>query len=235
MKILGYTPELSVLIPCYNEKSTILEVIRRVKEVPIEKEIIVVSDGCTDGTRQLLKQAAHNFGGFRAVYHKRNLGKGCAIRSALKKARGRFVIIQDADLELDPYDYPELLRPVRGGKATVVFGSRFKVNSASISPMSRLGNFVVTTLANLLYGMKISDEACCYKVMPTELMRSLNLHSSHFDFCPEVTAKLRKRGYKICEVPVQFNPRTVSQGKKIGWKDGFEAVWTLIKYRFIDD
>jgi dolichol-phosphate mannosyltransferase len=232
MKIPSLKPELSVIVPCYQEKATILELIKRVQAVDIDKEILVVSDGCTDGTYPLLKKAYAEGGGFRLIRHKVNLGKGHSIRHALHKAHGKWVIIQDADLELDPGDYFSLLAPLREGRATVVFGSRFKVNPPEIPFYSKIANFIVTLMANILYGANISDEACGYKVMSVELMKSLNLRATRFDFCPEVTAKVLLLGHKIHEVPVKFRPRTYAEGKKINWKDGLEAVWLLLKYRF---
>lgn len=227
--------ELSVIIPCYNERSTILKLLGKVRKVPISKEIIIICDGSTDGTRKVLEEELKNnpSDDFRVIFHERNKGKGASVRTGLKAASGNIVIIQDADLELNPDDYVHLLQPLKDG-AKVVFGTRFPGSRKSSIPVySRFANWCVTTLANLLYGANISDEACGYKVMSLDLYRSLKLECDGFDICPEITAKVCRKNYKINEVPVQFNPRSFSEGKKVQWKHGFEAVWKLIKYRMI--
>lgn len=225
--------DISVIIPCYNEKGTILTLLNKVRAVSIPKEIIVVCDGSTDGTRELLEEEYRTHGGpdFKVLYSERTNGKGSSIRMGLSVAEGEIVIIQDADLELNPEDYFRLLQPFKDG-AQVVFGSRFRMNKPKIALYSHFANWCVTFLSNVLYGAKLTDAACCYKVMRLELYRSLRLECNGFDFCPEVTSKVRKKGYSIVEVPVQFNPRSFKEGKKIQWKHGFEAVWKLIKYRF---
>lgn len=228
--------DISVIVPCYNEKETILSLINKINDVAFKKEIIVVCDGSTDGTREILKKMEKQTGIndlFKVIYHESNKGKGASVKTGLAAARGKIAVIQDADLELSPSDYINLLEPFKKG-AQVVFGTRFKNNRPKIAFYSRFANWCVTWLANLLYNANISDEACGYKIMSVELYRSLNLECSGFDFCPEVTAKVCRKGYKIFEVPVQFNPRTFKEGKKIHWKHGFEAVWKLIKYRIVN-
>ena len=224
---------ISVIIPCYNERNTIIPLLERIRKVSIEKEIIIVCDGSTDGTREILEEEHGKCGGqnFKVLYHRVNRGKGASIRMGLSVAKNDIVIIQDADLELNPEDYTRLLQPFENG-AQVVYGSRFKEGKPRIPFYSRFANWCVTFLANFLYQANITDEACGYKLMRLELYRALKLECNGFDFCPEVTAKVRRKGYSIVEVPVQFDPRTASEGKKIRWKHGFETVWKLIKYRF---
>ncbi len=224
---------LSVIMPVYNERQTVLEVIRRVEAVDIPKEIIIVDDASTDGTRELLKTVQGN--GIRLIYHTDNQGKGASIRSALRFAVGDLVIIQDGDLELDPADYPKLVTPIVEGKAQVVYGSRQRApNSPPVNFLFILGTTFITKLTNLLYGSNLTDEATCYKVLPLDLLRSIDVRARRFEFCPEVTAKVLRQGIRITEVPVQYFPRTVDGGKKIRWRDGLSAAWTLIKLRFLD-
>lgn len=224
--------KLSIIIPAYNEEKTIKEIIKRVKdqEIPnIQKEIIVVDDGSTDKTYEILKSIV----GINLLRHVENKGKGQAIRTGLTKVTGDLVLIQDADLELSPEDYPDLLRPMLNGKTEVVYGSRFfnKKNFTHSFPYYSGGRFV-TFVTNLLYGTRITDEPIGYKLFKTDLLKNLNLKCKRFEFCPEVTAKIAKRKIKIHEVPVSYNPRTKSEGKKLGVKDGIQAIWTLVKYRF---
>ncbi|MBN1823305.1 MAG: glycosyltransferase family 2 protein [Endomicrobiales bacterium] len=228
-------PKISVIVPCYNEKNTIMEILTRVEAVKIDKEMIVVCDGSTDGTKELLKAKEAGFAakGTKVLYNEKNMGKGAAIRRGLSVANGEIVITQDADLELNPDSYEKLLEPFKKGEK-VVFGSRFLENPPKIAFYSKFANWLVTFLANILYGARITDEACGYKVMSLEIYRSLELESNGFDFCAEVTAKVRKKGYRIHEVPVSFKPRTYKEGKKIQWVNGFETVWKLLKYRFAD-
>lgn len=226
--------KLSVIIPVYNEMRTIAEILRRVKLVDIPKEVIVVDDGSTDGTRDYLR-SLESREGFKVLYQDKNMGKGAAIRKAIDHVSGDIVIIQDADLEYDPQDYRKVIAPIFEGRANVVYGSRY-INPANDLPWTRykVGVLALTAVANLLYGAGITDEATCYKAFKADVLKSLPLKCKRFEFCPEVTAKVRKRGYRIEEVPISFHYRTVKEGKKIGWKDGLEAVLTLIKYRFID-
>jgi len=228
-------PLLSVIIPVYNEKNTVWKMIEKVYNVEINKEIIVVCDGSADGTREVLKELEKK-GKFRKttyLYHKKNLGKGAAVRTGLDIARGEITIVQDADLEQDPGDYHALIKPIVSGKEKVVFGSRFKSSKPKLVLLSKIANMVVTFLANALYDAGITDAACGYKVMPTSLYRSLNLKSSGFDICPETIVKLKKRKIPIYEVPVKFFPRGKKSGKKIKWQDGFVAVYSYFKYLFI--
>jgi len=228
-------PEISVIIPVYNEKNTILEIIRRVKAVKIPKEIIIVDDFSTDGTREVLRRI--NDKEIKIFYHEKNYGKSHALRTGIKKINGKIAIIQDADLEYDPQDYPSLIRPILEGKTKVVYGTRFPRYKKRLSLFKNkfyLANKILTLTSNILYNTKITDEPTCYKIFDTNVLKSIRLKSERFEFCPEVTAKVRKLGFKIYEVPISYNPRSVEEGKKINWRDGFEAIWTLIKYRFIN-
>lgn len=219
---------LSVIIPVYNERETIAEALRRVKAVPIEKEIIVVDDASTDGSLELLARDAE----IRLLRHPENRGKGSAIRTALAAVTGDVVIIQDADLEYDPSDYPLLVEPIRRGEARVVYGSRFLQSRPRMRWTNLLCNRLLALAANVLYGARITDEATCYKVFDAALLRELPLVCRRFEFCPEVTAKLRRRGVRIHEVPIRYTARTFDAGKKIRAWDAVEAFWTLLRYRF---
>ncbi len=224
-----------MIIPVYNEQNTIRDVLARVRAVAIEgveKEIIVVDDGSTDGTALLVAEEVAR-GDVRAVYHPANSGKGAAVRTGLAHARGDYVIIQDADLELDPAEYPRLLAPILAGQCQVVYGSRFQAGWHGIPLSLALGNWVLTRVTNLLYGASLTDMETCYKVLPALLMQNLRLQAQRFDIEPEITAKLLQRGYRIHEVPVSYQYRDYRQGKKIGWRDGVMALWVLFKYRFL--
>ena len=223
--------KLSVLIPVYNERSTIAETIRRVRESPVEKEIIVVDDASTDGTDEVLGSLAGP--DLKVVRQSENRGKGAAIRRALEEVAGDVVIVQDADLEYDPADYPKLLAPITDGDAEVVYGTRAP-NFEGMRWPHRVFNWVAARLTNLLYQAGITDEATCYKVFRTEVLKAIPLKCERFEFCPEVTAKVRKRGIGIHEVPVSYQARSVGAGKKIRWWDGVAALWALLKYRFVD-
>ncbi len=225
---------LSVIIPVYNEIRTIEAILRRVKAVDIAKEIIIVDDGSTDGTREFL-HSMENEKGFKVLFHAGNKGKGGAIRTAIPYVSGDIIIIQDADLEYDPQDYHKVIAPIIEGRASVVYGSRYS-RLENYVPFTRymMGVLLLTAMANVLFGARITDEATCYKAFRADVLKSLPLKCVRFEFCPEVTAKVRKRGYRITEVPISFHSRNVKEGKKIGWKDGLEAVLVLIKYRFID-
>ncbi len=226
--------KLSVIIPVYNEKQTILKIVRKVKAVGLEKEILIVDDGSTDGTKEELKSLEGD-GEIKILYHEANRGKGRAIRTALDHVEGDLVIVQDADLEYDPDDYAKLIAPIMEGKTEVVYGSRY-LSKENILPFTKfkIGVLLLNWLVKVLYGFHITDEATCYKVFKTELLKSLSLKCEKFEFCPEVTAKILKRGHKIIEIPISYRYRTVEEGKKIGWKDGLSAVMTLIRYRFFD-
>jgi glycosyltransferase involved in cell wall biosynthesis len=223
---------LSVIIPIYNEVSTIATLVHRVREVDLEKEIILVDDCSTDGTRETLADLVGD--GAQAVYHSHNQGKGAAIRTGLAHATGDYVIVQDADLEYDPLDYPRLLRPLIEGEADAVYGSRFTGRIRKMTYRQWIGNRVLTFVTNTLYGTGLTDMETCYKVLPMPLARSLRLRANKFDFEPEVTAKLLKRGLRILELPIEYRAREQWQGKKISWRDGLPALWCLIKYRFVD-
>ena len=231
---------LSVIMPVYNEKETIEEIIRQVKLVALDKEIIIIDDASTDGTREILKAMENKSNTndeknkIKIIYRKRRQGKGSAIRRGLEEVSGEIVIIQDADLEYDPQDYYKLVQPIISDKARIVYGSRV-LGKGKISYLSfYLGGRFLSFLTNFLYNACITDEPTCYKVFRSEVIKSINLKCKGFEFCPEVTAKVRKKGYKIYEVPIHYYPRSIEKGKKINWKDGVMAIWTLIKYRFVD-
>ena len=225
-------PKLSVVIPVYNEKKSLLEIVRRVQSVLIEKEIILVDDFSTDGTRGLLQDLEKQ--GLTVLYHERNQGKGAALRTGFQRASGEFVIVQDADLEYDPNDYPKLLQPILEGKADVVYGSRFSGHRRNMTSLHTLGNLLLTGITNLFYRTSITDMETCYKLFRRETIQGIRIECNRFNFEPEVTAKLLKRGLRIVEVPISYSGRSFSEGKKITWRDGFSAVWTLIKYRFTE-
>ena len=223
--------KVSVIIPVYNERDTIAETIARVRAAPVEKEIVVVDDASTDGTAEIVEPLVGP--DLKLVRQPRNQGKGAAIRRGLQEAAGEIVLIQDADLEYDPADYPKLVAPIETGEADVVYGTRAP-RFAGMRLPHRTFNCLAARLANLLYRANITDEATCYKVFRTAIIRDIPLKCERFEFCPEVTAKVRKRGIRIHEVPVSYQARSVGAGKKIRWWDGVEALWTLIKYRFVD-
>ena len=227
---------LSVAIPAYNERATLRELLARVRAVDIPKEIVIVDDGSTDGTREILRDEIEGaYPDVRVYYHAKNQGKGAAIRTAIEHARGDFLIVQDADLEYDPNEYLSLLPPLENGAADVVYGSRFRGSVRNMRLPNLIANKLLTWGTNILYpGAGVTDEATCYKVFRLSVLKSLPLKAQRFDFCPEVTAKVLKRGYKIHEVPIHYIARTELQGKKIRWTDGFDALWTLVKYRFKD-
>ena len=224
-----------MIIPVYNEKKTLPKLLKKIEGVKsINKEIIIVDDGSEDSTRDFLKKVKDKY---KVIFHEKNKGKGTAIRTGLKHATGDIVIIQDADLEYDPNDYNKLIKPIIEGKANVVYGSRRlqkqKEEYANIG--FYIGGITINLIANILYpNLHITDEATCYKVFKADVIKNLNLKCKRFEFCPEVTAKLAKRKIKIMEIPISYHPRSVEEGKKINWKDGIEAIWTLLKYKFID-
>jgi len=222
--------KLSILIPVYNERATILEILKRVQAVPYEKEIIAVDDGSTDGTRELLAQVQ----GITVLYHDRNRGKGAAIQTALAHATGDIIVIQDADLEYDPRDYKQLIEPIVEGRAKVVYGSRFLGPRMAMFFWHMVANKALTLMTNILYDAILSDMETGYKAFRADIIKGMRLRSHRFDFEPEVTAKILKRGIRIFEVPISYYGREYSEGKKIGVKDGFVAIWTLLKYRFVD-
>ncbi len=225
---------LTVIIPVYNEKQTIQEIVRRVRATGIPREILIIDDGSTDGTRDILKQME---GGecLRILYHPKNVGKGAAVRTGIQNASGDIVLIQDADLEYDPRDYPALLKPLEEGIADIVYGSRFLGGARRpILFWNMVANKILTLVTNILYNNILSDMETGYKIFRRELILPIPLHARGFEFEPEFTAKVLKRHMRIFEVPITFNPREYSQGKKIHAGDAFVAMWTLFKYRFFD-
>lgn len=226
--------KLSVIIPVYNEEGSIEEIVRRVQAVNRAFEIIIVDDGSTDGTREVLRRLDGR-DSVRVLFHERNQGKGAAVRTGIQAARGDVLLIQDADLEYDPREYPLLLRPIEEGIADVVYGSRFLGGPRRVVMFWHMvANKLLTTMTNVLYNTILSDMETGYKVFRREVVENMPLRAKRFDFEPEFTAKVLKRNYRIFEVPISFNPRDYSQGKKIKLRDAFEAVWTLLKYRFVD-
>lgn len=220
--------KLTVIIPVYNEVGTIHEVIKRVDETPFDKEIIIVDDGSTDGTRNILKGCRD---GVKVFFHESNKGKGVAIRTALPHITGDMVIIQDADLEYDPSEYPRLIAPILEGKADVVYGSRFLGGPHRVFFFwHAVGNKLITTLSNILTDLNLSDMETGYKVFRTEVLKKIKIESNRFGFEPEITAKIAKMGCRIYEIPISYWGRDYSEGKKINWKDGVAAIYWLIKY-----
>ncbi len=228
--------KVSIIIPVYNEKDTILEILEKVEQASfasLNKEIILVDDASTDGTTNILKNISKKY---KILFHKKNQGKGAAIRTAVKEATGDYVVIQDADLEYLPDDYDKLLPILLNDEADVVYGSRFKNtdNSGNFILKNKLANLFLTSLTNLLYRTKITDMETCYKAFKRELIQGITIKSNRFDFEPEITAKLMKKKARLKEVPISYFGRGHNEGKKINWKDGIHAILTLIKYRFVD-
>jgi glycosyltransferase involved in cell wall biosynthesis len=219
-------------MPVHNEVHTIREALRQVLAVDLEKEIIIVDDHSSDGTREILSQIVDDK--VKVVYHAQNMGKGSAIRTALQYVTGDIIIIQDGDLEYDPADYYKLIEPIVEGQASVVYGSRFLGEITDMHFFNYIANKILALTASLLFFTWITDEGTCYKVFKADVLKSLDLKCTGFDFCPEVTAKVRKRGYKIVEVPISYRGRSTDEGKKIRWQDGLKAFLTLIKYRLVD-
>ncbi|MFA6088455.1 MAG: glycosyltransferase family 2 protein [Candidatus Woesearchaeota archaeon] len=237
--------KLSIIMPVYNEAKTvssIIDIVKKVKLGKIEKEIIAIDDGSKDGTGNVLKQIP----GIKVIIHKKNRGKGAAVKNGIKAATGDIIIIQDADLEYDPNEYPKLIKPIIDKKTKVVYGSRFldanqkkqfiffRKKHKGAYDMAYVGGRLLTALTNILYFSKITDEPTCYKVFDSKVIKAINIKGNRFEWEPEVTAKILKKGYKIIEIPITYNPRTFEQGKKINYKDGIQAIWTLIKYRFVN-
>jgi len=225
--------KVSILIPVYNEKKTILEVLKRVEEVDfqLEKEIIIIDDGSTDGTKEFYPQIPH-----KIIYHDINKGKGAALRTGIESATGDIIIIQDADLEYNPEDYKPLVHLIKTKSADVVYGSRLANvdNTKTFLLTSYFANLLLTSLTRMLYGVYLTDMETCYKAFRADLLKSIQIKSNRFDFEPEITAKIFKRGVRFMETPITYNARSVDEGKKIGWKDGVQAIWALIKYKFTD-
>jgi glycosyltransferase involved in cell wall biosynthesis len=235
--------KLSIVMPVYNERATIEQIIDQVRavDVGIERELVIVDDASTDGTRELLAQRFSGDSVVRVFSHERNRGKGAAVRTGIEQATGDVVLIQDADLEYDPNDYRELLRPIVEEQAQVVYGSRFLGRRHRLLgrervafPLQYLGNRFLSMLTNLLYRSSLTDMETCYKAIARPVLQGLDLRANKFDFEPEVTAKILRRGHRITEVPIRYRPRTYREGKKISWRDGARAVWTLFKCRFVD-
>ncbi|MEZ4668536.1 MAG: glycosyltransferase family 2 protein [Anaerolineae bacterium] len=227
---------LTVVIPCFNEVHSIEAVVHRVEAVNLANEIIIVDDGSTDGTREILKRIeAEQHPHLRILYHDHNQGKGAAVITGFKAANSEVLLIQDADFEYDPREYPVLLRPIEEGIATVVYGSRFLGGPRkAMNFWNMVANRILTFTTNILYNAILSDMETCYKVFRADAVRDINIHAKRFEFEPEITAKVLKKGIRIYEVPISYNGREWSEGKKIQWTDGPIALWTLVKYRFID-
>ncbi len=227
--------KLSVVMPVFNEKATIREIISKVLAVDLEKELIIVDDGSTDGTRDILRELEPSLeGAVRVFYLDRNRGKGFAVRHGISQAAGDVLVIQDADLEYEPEEFHNLLEPYQKGRAAVVYGSRFLGGHRSGYYWTTLGNKFLTWLTNVIYNSNLTDMETCYKLFSMDVIREINLKCRRFEFEPEVTAKILKRGMHIYEVPISYSAREYSEGKKISSKDAIEAVKTLVRYRFMD-
>lgn len=226
--------KLSVIIPCFNEHTTIEEIVKAVRDTGLVHEILIVDDGSLDGTRDVLKQYAQDTL-VRVILHEKNQGKGAAVRTGFQAATGDVLLIQDADLEYDPREYPSLLKPIEEGKSKVVYGSRFLGGPRKTMYFwNMVANKSLTMMTNILYNTILSDMETCYKVFRVEVVRDLKLRSRRFEFEPEITAKVLKQGHHIYEVPISYNGREWNEGKKIKWTDAPIAAWTLLRYRFTD-
>jgi len=227
------TPRLSVLIPVFNEKATVHEILERVLRLPLDLEVVVVDDGSTDGSREVLQEFVDPR--VRVHFHEKNQGKGMALRTAMAHARGEILAVQDADLEYRPEELVDLVKPIVEGRASVVYGSRCLNPDNDVKwDRFRFGSWVLTKLTNLLYGARLTDEPTCYKLFHRDAVKDLKLRCTGFEFCPEITAKVLKRGHEILELPISYRGRTVAEGKKINWKDGVIGIWTLLRYRITE-
>jgi len=225
--------KLSVIMPVYNEERTIQEIVKRVLEVPLEKELVIVDDCSKDRTSEFLK-AYVNKAEIKVLRHEKNRGKGAAIRTGIQAATGDMIVIQDADLEYDPAEYPILVKPIIEGRADVVYGSRFLGLHRVFLYYHYLGNKFLTFLTNLLYNTMLTDMETCYKVFRAEVLKGITIRSDRFNFEPEITAKVFKKKLRVYEMPISYYGREYQEGKKITWRDAFPAIWALIKYRFTD-
>ena len=224
-------PKLSVVIPVYNEASTVLELIDKVRAVDIDKELVIVDDGSSDGTRNILEKI--DIPEVRVFFQDSNSGKGAALRRGFAEVRGDIVIIQDADLEYDPAEYPQLIEPIVSGKADVVYGTRFAGGTHRVLFFWHyLGNRLLTLLSNMLSNLNLTDMETCYKVMRADVVRRLDIRSKRFAVEPEMTAKFAKMKLRIYEVPISYYGRDYSEGKKIDWRDGVSAIWNILRFRF---
>jgi len=232
----GIISKVSIIMPVYNEKKTFLEVYNKVKNAKVlglEKEIVIVDDGSTDGTKDLIQITKKT----KIFLHEKNKGKGAAIKTGIKEATGDIILIQDADLEYNPNEYEKLLKPIVEHRAEVVYGCRFfykNIFDKNMYYSHYLGNIILSWITSVLYGKKIKDMETCYKVMKKDVLKNINLKSNKFDIEPEITAKILRKKIPILEVPITFNPRSFNEGKKINWLDGLVALWTLIRYKFMD-
>jgi len=225
---------LTVLIPVYNEKPTLHEILQRVDTVDIDKEVIIIDDFSTDGTREILQtEIQQRYPNWKILLHDRNRGKGAALRTGISHITGDYVVVQDADLEYDPKDFALLLKPILEGKATVVYGSRFTGEHRNLMFSHWLGNKFLTLVTNILYNTTLSDMETCYKMFRSDILKGLSLHSDRFEIEPEVTSKILKQGIRIYEVPISYAGREFDEGKKITWRDGIGALWALLKFRII--
>ena len=226
--------KLSVTIPIYNERATLREAIARILAVPLEMELLCVDDGSTDGSREILAELQNKYPQIRVFLQPRNMGKGAALRRGIGEATGDFVLIQDADLEYDPKEYPRLLQPILDGRADVVYGSRFLGGPQRVHYFWHyVGNKFLTLLSDVLTNLKLTDMETCYKVFRRETIASIRLQSDRFGFEPEVTAKIAKGHWRIYEVPISYSGRTYAEGKKITWKDGVRTLWCIFRYNLL--
>lgn len=225
--------KLSVIVPVYNEKRTIEVILDRVRRSPVEKEIIVVDGDSEDGTKEILREQ-RKYKNTTVIFQKIRNGRGGALKEGIKVATGDIVIFQDADLEVDPDDYPKLIKPIEEGKADVVFGSRFLADKPRMRFLQYWGNYILNLMVNIFYNQKLTDVETCYQVFKRETIKDIEIKNNDFAFTVELTIKLIKAGYKILEIPISYIPRGRAEGKKIYWKDGFVSIWTILKYRFFN-